>query len=53
MKVRSRGAERSPYVGEIAERLSISRHTAIAHGRWIYTRLDVHNRSELVSRLLA
>ncbi|MEJ0012606.1 MAG: helix-turn-helix transcriptional regulator [Bauldia sp.] len=37
----------------IGERLGISRHTAIAHGRWIYDKLDVHNRAELVNRLLA
>jgi DNA-binding CsgD family transcriptional regulator len=36
----------------IAERLGISRHTAIAHGRWIYNKLDVHNRAELVNKLL-
>jgi len=36
----------------IAERLGISRNTAIAHGRWIYNKLDVHNRAELVNRLL-
>jgi DNA-binding CsgD family transcriptional regulator len=35
----------------IAERLGISKHTAIAHGRWIYNKLDVHNRTELVNRL--
>ena len=34
------------------KRLGISRHTAIAHGRWIYHKLDVHNRAELVNRLL-
>jgi DNA-binding CsgD family transcriptional regulator len=37
----------------IAERLGISRHTAISHGRWIYNKLDVHNRTELVTKLLA
>lgn len=37
----------------IAERLGISRHTAIAHGRWIYNVLDVHNRAELLRTLLA
>ena len=37
----------------IAEQLAISKHTAIAHGRWIYTRLDVHNRSELIDKLSA
>ena len=36
----------------IAERLGISRHTAKEHGRWIYNKLDVHNRTELVSKLL-
>jgi DNA-binding CsgD family transcriptional regulator len=37
----------------IAKALDISRHTAIAHGRWIYNRLDVHNRTELTNRLLS
>jgi DNA-binding CsgD family transcriptional regulator len=36
----------------IASRLGISKHTAIAHGRWVYNKLDVHNRTELVNRLL-
>jgi DNA-binding CsgD family transcriptional regulator len=36
----------------IAERLGISKHTAIAHSRWIYNKLDVHNRAELFSKLL-
>jgi len=38
---------------EIARRLGISRHTVIAHARWIYDKLDVHDRSELVARLVA
>ena len=38
---------------EIAERLGISRHTAKEHGRWIYNKLDVHNRTELVSKILS
>jgi DNA-binding CsgD family transcriptional regulator len=38
---------------QIADRLGISRHTAIAHGRWIYDKLDVHNRTELIGRLLS
>lgn len=37
----------------IADQLGISKHTAIAHGRWIYNKLDVHNRAELMSKLLA
>jgi DNA-binding CsgD family transcriptional regulator len=37
----------------IATRLGIARHTAIAHGRWIYDKLDVHNRTELVNKILA
>ncbi len=37
----------------VAEQLGISKHTAIAHGRWIYNKLDVHNRAELVNRLLS
>ena len=38
---------------KIAEQLGISKHTAIAHGRWIYEKLGVHNRAELVSKLLS
>jgi DNA-binding CsgD family transcriptional regulator len=37
----------------IAERLGISRHTAGEHARWIFNKLDVHSRAELVSRLLS
>jgi DNA-binding CsgD family transcriptional regulator len=37
----------------IAQRLGISRHTAKEHGRWIYNKLDVHNRAELVAKLLS
>ncbi len=37
---------------QIAERLGISRHTAREHGRWIYHRLNVHNRSELTGKLI-
>jgi DNA-binding CsgD family transcriptional regulator len=37
----------------IAERLGISKHTANEHGRWIYNKLDVHSRAELVSKLLS
>jgi DNA-binding CsgD family transcriptional regulator len=37
----------------IALRLGISAHTAVAHGRWIYERLNVHTRTELLNRLLA
>ncbi|MEX0852999.1 MAG: helix-turn-helix transcriptional regulator [Bauldia sp.] len=37
----------------IADQLGISKHTAITHGRWIYSKLGVHNRAELVSKLLA
>lgn len=36
----------------IAERLDISKHTADYHCREIYARLDVHNRAELISKLL-
>jgi len=36
----------------IGERLGISSHTAKQHGRWIYDKLDVHNRTELVSKIL-
>ncbi len=33
---------------QIAQQLAISHHTAIAHGRRIYEKLDVHNRAGLV-----
>jgi len=36
----------------ISRQLGISRHTAIAHGRWIYNKLSVSNRAELVEKLL-
>jgi DNA-binding CsgD family transcriptional regulator len=38
---------------KIAERLGISKHTANQHGRWIYQKLDVHNRAELVGKILS
>jgi len=38
---------------KIAERLGISRHTANQHGRWIYNKLDVHSRAELVNKVLS
>lgn len=38
---------------KIAERLGISKHTANEHGRWIYNKLDVHNRAELLSKILS
>lgn len=38
---------------KIAERLGISRHTSNEHGRWIYNKLDVHNRTDLVNKLLS
>jgi DNA-binding CsgD family transcriptional regulator len=38
---------------EIAERLHISPHTAVAHSRWIYDKLGVASRAELVDKLLA
>jgi DNA-binding NarL/FixJ family response regulator len=31
----------------IAQELGISKHTVIAHSRWIYDKLDVHNRTDL------
>jgi DNA-binding CsgD family transcriptional regulator len=37
----------------IAQRLGISTHTAVAHRRWIYEKLDMHTRSEHLSKLLA
>ena len=40
-------------VGDIAKRLGISMHTAVAHSRWIYDKLNVHTRTELLSKLLA
>jgi len=40
-------------VDNIASQLGISKHTAVAHGRWIYNRLDVHNRTELANKLLS
>lgn len=40
-------------IDRIAERLGISKHTAVAHGRCVYAELDVHNRAELVTKLLA
>ena len=36
----------------IADRLGIKQNTVREHGRWIYNRLDVHNRSELLGKLL-
>src|SRR5262245_14306174 len=36
----------------IAQRLDISRNTAIAHSRWIYNTLNVSSRTELLQRLL-
>lgn len=38
---------------QIADRLGIAQNTAREHGRWIYHRLDVHSRSELLNTLLA
>jgi DNA-binding CsgD family transcriptional regulator len=38
---------------EVARKLKISRHTAVAHGRWIYDRADVRSRAELVGKLLS
>jgi DNA-binding CsgD family transcriptional regulator len=37
---------------EIAVRLGISKHTAVAHSRAIYERLGVHSRSDLVGLML-
>jgi DNA-binding CsgD family transcriptional regulator len=37
---------------KIAGCLGISKHTVIPHGRGIYNKLDVHNRTELRNRLL-
>lgn len=36
----------------IAKRMHISEHTAIAHSRQIYAKLGVHNRSQMMSKLL-
>jgi DNA-binding CsgD family transcriptional regulator len=38
---------------EIAKQLGISKHTAIAHARWIYDKLDIHSRSELINLLIS
>ena len=38
---------------QIAGDLGISKHTVIAHSRWIYNKLDVHNHPELRARLLS
>ena len=37
---------------EISSALGISEHTAISHSRKIYQKADVHNRTELISKLL-
>jgi DNA-binding CsgD family transcriptional regulator len=37
----------------IAERLGVSQHTAIAHGRNIYAKLNVRNRAELAAKVLS
>jgi DNA-binding CsgD family transcriptional regulator len=37
----------------VAEQLGISKNTVIAHSRGIYDKLDVHNRSEMLTKLLA
>ncbi len=37
----------------IAKQMNISAHTAITHHRHVYTKLAVHNRAELMSKLLA
>ncbi len=37
----------------IAEKLGVSRHTAISHCRTIYAKLDVRNRAELVAKVLS
>lgn len=38
---------------EVSERLGITKSTAITHNRAIYAKLDVHNRSELLAKLLS
>ena len=38
---------------KVAERLSISRHTVHAHTRSLYAKLRVHNRVELLRRVLS
>jgi DNA-binding CsgD family transcriptional regulator len=37
----------------IAEKLSVSQHTAIAHCRNIYAELNVRNRAELAAKVLS
>lgn len=38
---------------KISEKLDISRNTVNEHSRWIYNKLDVHNRAELTNKLLS
>jgi DNA-binding CsgD family transcriptional regulator len=38
---------------EIGERLGMSAHTAVSHSRWIYDKLGVGSRTELVDKLLS
>ena len=40
-------------IEKIAERLGISKHTAVAHSRTVYEQLGVHNRTALLNQLLA
>jgi hypothetical protein len=49
----TRSVQRFPLSRRQAERLGISAHTAKQHGRWICNKLDVHNRTELVSKILS
>ena len=37
----------------IAEKLGVSQHTAIAHCRNVYDKLDVRNRAELAAKVLS
>lgn len=36
----------------VADRLGLARNTVIAHTRWVYSKLDVHDRDGLRARLL-
>jgi DNA-binding CsgD family transcriptional regulator len=40
-------------LAQVAERLGVSRHTANYHCRQVYSRFDVHNRSELIAKHMA
>ncbi|MDN5872081.1 MAG: helix-turn-helix transcriptional regulator [Nitrococcus sp.] len=37
----------------IASQMNMSSHTVVTHTRRLYEKLDVHNRAELVAKLIA